>query len=109
MLSDNFYWFYSQHISLSELQSLPHPELAKTVSVRKEGNEYVYDITLENPSSYLSFFNRLALQNDNGEDVNPVFWSDNFVTLLPHEKKTLQARIAVSDGGLHLPRMVIAE
>ena len=46
-------------------------------------------VELENRSEAIAFFVELLLSDDAGEPVVPVFWQDNFVSLLPHEKRTL--------------------
>jgi hypothetical protein len=49
-------------------------------------------VHLSNPSAHLAFQVRLAIQEENGAEVLPVFWSDNYFELLPGETKTLTAR-----------------
>ncbi len=40
-------------------------------------------------------FKHLTLSDSEaGPSVNPVFWSDNFITLLPGESRTVTARVA---------------
>jgi hypothetical protein len=39
---------------------------------------------------------RLRLVDAKGEDVAPVFWSDNYVTLLPGEHRALTAKFSTS-------------
>jgi exo-1,4-beta-D-glucosaminidase len=39
------------------------------------------------------------IKNNNGEEVLPTFWEDNFITLLPSEERTLEARFAKEDLG----------
>ena len=38
----------------------------------------------------------LRLVDAKGEDVVPVFWSDNYVNLLPGERRALTAKFAAS-------------
>ena len=49
---------------------------------------------------------RLA-RGKGGEDVTPVFWSDNYFSLLPGEKKSITARF--DSGSLHgaTPELVV--
>ena len=42
------------------------------------------------------------------EVVNPVFWSDNFITLFPGDEKVITARVAVSDAGGVAPTFVLS-
>ncbi|KAL7933888.1 glycoside hydrolase family 2 protein [Trichoderma chlorosporum] len=53
-------------------------------------------VTLENKSSVPAVFIRLTLVDKSGNDVNPVSWSDNYVTLWPNEK--LQLEVGGWDG-----------
>ncbi|KAJ6443456.1 glycosyl hydrolase [Purpureocillium lavendulum] len=46
-------------------------------------------VVLENRSSVPAFFVGLNLVDAQGDDVVPVLWSDNYVTLWPHEKLSL--------------------
>jgi hypothetical protein len=99
LLSENLYWFYSQHMDFFWFTSLKKPELKEEVEVTKEEGEYVFSICLKNESDRLSHFNHLTLLDVRGKEINPVFWSDNFITLFPGDEKVITARVAVSDAG----------
>jgi exo-1,4-beta-D-glucosaminidase len=62
----------------------------KVSSRQKGGSTASWSVTLENTSDVPAFFVRLDLVDGKGEDVNPVFWSDNYVTLWPGESVTLE-------------------
>ena len=108
LLSENLYWFYSQHMDFFWFTSMEKPELKKEVKVSKEEGEYVFSICLKNESARLSHFNHLTLQDARGEEINPVFWSDNFITLFPGDEKVITARVAVSDAGGVAPTFVLS-
>lgn len=63
-------------------------------------------VTLRNPSQTLAFFLRLQLTADDGtREILPVFWDDNYVSLLPSEELSLRASVPVRErpaGGLAL-------
>ena len=99
LLSENLYWFYSQHMDFFWFTYMEKPELKEEVKVTKEEGEYVFSICLRNESDRLSHFNHLTLRDARGEEINPVFWSDNFITLFPGDEKVITARVAVSDAG----------
>ena len=67
--------------------------------VAKEEGEYVFSICLKNEADRLYHFNHLTLLDVRGKGINPVFWSDNFITLFPGDEKVITARVAVSDAG----------
>lgn len=51
-----------------------------------------FTVRIANPGPGLAFFARLRLLDaDNGEEVLPVYWSDNYLSLLPGEHRTLIA------------------
>jgi hypothetical protein len=58
----------------------------------------VAQVTLKNPSTHLSFFNRVSLRKgEGGPEVAPVYWSDNCISLLPGQEKTLTAVFSADD------------
>lgn len=107
IISDNIYWFYSQHSSLVLLPGLRNTELESAVSIARDGEEYVISVELENTTGRLAFMKCLSLYDKNGEQINPVFWSDNYVSVFPNQKKTVTARVAVADCLGVEPRLVI--
>lgn len=64
------------------------------------GPESTTRVTLTNPSSKIAFFVRLKLTRrgaPDGDQVVPVLWTDNYVSLLPGEKRELVGRYKTSD------------
>ncbi|MET0319106.1 MAG: sugar-binding domain-containing protein, partial [Duganella sp.] len=62
----------------------------------QQGAEQQVDITLRNTSRVPVLNAKLTLLKDGGERVLPVYWSDNYVALMPGESKTISARFADS-------------
>ncbi len=111
LVSSNFYWLSRkldrldhekgnwyitpqlEFADFSELGSLRAAQvsLRARVVVRAE-HELTLAIELENASSALAFFMRLRLLAG-AREVLPVFWSDNFVSVLPGESLELRARV----------------
>ncbi len=54
-------------------------------------------ITLTNDSGHTAYLLRLQLQDDAGQDVLPVWYSDNFFHLFPYETKDITIRWARED------------
>jgi exo-1,4-beta-D-glucosaminidase len=52
--------------------------------------------TVTNAGKGVAFMVHLRLVDAKGEDVVPVFWSDNYVSLLPGERRALSARFSAS-------------
>lgn len=86
---DHSTWFYTPVSSWSDLKSLKNLETASvsvSVGAAASGSSTV---TLKNQASVPAFFIRLNLVDNEGNDVVPVMWSDNYVTLWPHETMEL--------------------
>ncbi|MCP3933336.1 MAG: glycosyl hydrolase [Bacteroidetes bacterium] len=88
-LSENFYWLPNEKGEYSGLQKLQTVKLEVSASITK--NEKV-ELVLKNHSSQnpVSFFNRISIIDQNtGERALPVFYSDNYVSILPAEEKLI--------------------
>ncbi len=77
--------------------SLPRVDAEISESHRMEGRHLHLDVTISNPSGSVAFFNRLILKDRDGNAVAPVFWSDNFFSLLPGESRTVTAMVFPDD------------
>jgi exo-1,4-beta-D-glucosaminidase len=112
LASSNFYWLSTQpdvldwsktnyfvtpttqHADLKGLNDLPKINVEATAATRAEGQDKVTRVVLQNPSKSLAFMVRLRLLGDDGLDVYPVLWDDNYVELLPGERREISARVA---------------
>jgi exo-1,4-beta-D-glucosaminidase len=69
-----------------ELSEMPRVELAAQAREMGDG----VHVEVANPTDELAFFIRVRLTDEDGEEALPVYWSDNYFTLLPGESKQLQ-------------------
>lgn len=91
----NIYWRYSQHPNFYWLLRMKPGEISRDVTVRRDGDEYEVTVDLHCSDDGIAFFKHLTLSDsEDGPSIDPVFWSDNFVTLLPGESITLTGRVA---------------
>lgn len=88
ILSDNFYWLPDSTERYSGLQEMKKAGLK--VEARPGGVGKVI-VTLSNPAGGpVAFFNRLSLVDPvTKKRILPVFYSDNYVSVLPGESKIL--------------------
>jgi exo-1,4-beta-D-glucosaminidase len=118
LVSDNFYWLstkpdklawakkfeevytpQSAYADLSALNILPPATLKVRSSLSRDGKESVIHASVENPSSSLAFMVHLRVaKSGSDEDVVPIFWDDNYVSLMPGEKRELSARFESDKG-----------
>ncbi|KAI1390110.1 glycoside hydrolase family 2 protein [Hypoxylon trugodes] len=98
---DNSDWYFTpvtKYANFTALNSLPTADVsvAFATPAKRDESNVGQAVVLENHSSVPAFFISLNLVDDDGEDVLPVFWSDNYVTLWPKEKLVLQVE---GEGG----------
>ena len=78
----------SRYADLTALQYLPAVPLKLSVENKsKDGKQYL-SVKVKNPSAFPAFMVHLKIQQ-NGRSVAPVFWSDNYFTVLPGEERTV--------------------
>jgi exo-1,4-beta-D-glucosaminidase len=126
LLSRNFYWLSSKpdvpdfsktewyYTPLTEfadfaaLQDLPKASINASMTVSDAGNETAAHITVENKGSGLAFLVRLRLLKGKDEaEVLPVFFDDNYFSLLPGEKREIAVHVRKSDLGDTKPALVV--
>ena len=101
-VSSNFYWLSSNgdgKADFTDLNKLPPANVNVTASaIQQEGNKCKLTVTIENPGTGLAFaVNPKILKLTSKEPVLPVFWEDNYISLLPKEKRVLQVEFSIKN------------
>ena len=102
LVSSNFYWLSAKGDDRADFTGLKNlPEVNVNISVsplQKNGKICTLELTVENPSSSLAFFlNPKILKSTSKDLVLPVFWEDNYFSLLPGEKRTLKVEFSADN------------
>ena len=90
----------TQYADYKDLAKLPAVTVAAHAVSEKSGAEGTTRVTLENSSKDIAFFVRLKLARGaggDGDQVLPVLWEDNYVSLLPGEKRDVTVRYKLDD------------
>ncbi len=108
LLSDNFYWRETRQDNFQALNDLPTVTLTASVTRHDVGEKCLLDVVLHNPTKSIALMTHLQLRNarTNGR-VLPVFYSDNYVSLLPGESKALTIEAAASSLHGATPRVLV--
>ncbi|MFO7668380.1 MAG: discoidin domain-containing protein [Bacteroidales bacterium] len=94
LLSENFYWLENSEGNCLDLNDLPVTNVEMKIDQGYENGFITAQIKLNNVSESVSIMNRIKLKDtQSGESVLPVFFDDDYVTLLPGEKKTITMKI----------------
>ncbi|MDR3128676.1 MAG: discoidin domain-containing protein [Tannerellaceae bacterium] len=94
LVSDNFYWRSKEDGNYQALHQLPKTSLTTKTSVNEIGGEWLLSTTLQNETSTPALMIRLQVNGGvTARRILPVFFSDNFFSLMPGEKKTVTVRL----------------
>jgi exo-1,4-beta-D-glucosaminidase len=87
-----YYTAVTSYEDLSQLNRLRKARLDAAASLRRQPDGDEVRVRIKNPSRALAFQVRLALVDDStGEEILPVLWEDNYVSLMPGESRTFAA------------------
>jgi exo-1,4-beta-D-glucosaminidase len=108
---DKSEWYYtplSEYADFDALQDIPKAKVSAAMSVTDAGNETAARVTVENTGSSLAFLVRLRLlKGKSGAEILPVFWDDNYVSLLPGEKREISVHVRKRDLGGAQPVLAV--
>src|SRR6185312_4554729 len=89
-ISDNFYWGCAKGGTCQALNQLPAVELSATAAQSDHKGNRRLSVRVTNPTQKVALAIRLKVQRaDSGARVLPVFYSDNYFSLLPGESRTV--------------------
>jgi beta-mannosidase len=100
LVSENFYWrAQPEHRDdLTALGSLPVVTLDAKVARRDVAGKSLIEVTLHNPGTQIALMAHVQLRRKrSGERVLPVYYGDNYVSLVPNESRTITIEAATSD------------
>jgi exo-1,4-beta-D-glucosaminidase len=122
LIGSNFYWLSAKpeildwsksnwwmtptesYADFTALSQLPKVKLRVSDDSERRLDEEVTHVTLENPSKSVAFFIRLKVNKGaRGDEILPVVWQDNYITLLPGEKRQVTATCRASELGTSKP------
>jgi exo-1,4-beta-D-glucosaminidase len=126
LVSSNFYWlpkkldeldwgstkyFYTpatQYADMTGLAQLPTAQVEYSAQNETRGADQVVAIRLRNPGNTLAFMvHPRILAGTDGDDVAPVLWDDNYVSLLPGESRTVTATFRAHDLRGSNPKIIV--
>jgi exo-1,4-beta-D-glucosaminidase len=127
LVGSNFYWLSTKpetldwskstwyvtptasYADFTALAQLPKVKLKITDHSERKGEEEVTRVTLENPSKSLAFFVRLKVDKGaKGDEILPVVWEDNYISLMPGEKREVTATYRASELGTAKPAVEVS-
>ena len=118
LVGSNFYWLStkpetldwakttwwmtptSSYADFTAIAQMPKVKLRVADRTEHHGEDATARVTIENPGKNLAFFVRLkVVKGAKGEEILPVIWEDNYISLLPGEKREVTATYRASELG----------
>ncbi|MCL5745207.1 MAG: glycoside hydrolase family 2, partial [Acidobacteria bacterium] len=97
LVSENFYWPYSAAAGLAAAK------VSAAAHLVRKGEDAIVVVELANTGKTVALMNRLMVRNAAGERILPAYADDNYINLLPGEKRTVHiACTAPASGALRL-------
>jgi hypothetical protein len=107
-LSENFYWRGTEDGNYRALRDLPKVKLQASTRVERSGSVWLLTTELTNPSPTPALMVRLKVVRDQtGDRILPALYSDNYIALMPGERRTLRVELRHADTRGEKPRMVV--
>lgn len=112
LISENFYWQGREDGNYQALRTLPAADLRVSTDISApvsrtvespsscavtSDSEYVATTTITNTSSVPALMLRLKLMADDGTLILPAVYSDNYLSLMPGETKTVTTHFSAFD------------
>jgi beta-mannosidase len=110
VISSNFYWKGApgNENIMTALDSMQLATLQATASKKTEGNKIILEVVLNNPSSVPAVMAHIQLRRiGSNERVLPVFYSDNYVSILPGESTTISIEASLADLNGQQPAILL--
>lgn len=110
VLADTSTWYttpVTAYADYTALQRMPQAHVTAAVRYHVVGERTRAVVTLSNPGKSVAFFLRLQLVGKDGEEALPVLWEDNYLSLLPGERRTVSATVRTRDLRGADPRIVL--
>jgi beta-mannosidase len=108
VVSENFYWKETTQDDFTALDTIPDVELEGRMIRRDAGGNCLLEVTLSNPTRNIAVMAHVQLRNQRtNQRVLPVTYSENYVSLLPGERRTITIEAASEALGGDRPLVVV--
>jgi hypothetical protein len=108
IISENLYLRGKEEGNLKEIRKLSPVKLTNSIVKKREGNKWYITSTLFNSQKVPAIMTRLKVIGENShERILPAIFSDNYITLMPGESKTIRIEIEDADTRGEKPVVVL--
>ncbi|HUZ45829.1 MAG TPA: discoidin domain-containing protein [Terriglobia bacterium] len=107
-LSTNFYLRPREADNYRAIRELPRVNLEASTRVEQQGGRWLLATEVRNSSAYPALLVRVkAVRETSGDRILPALYNDNYVDLLPGERRTIRTEVANADARGEKPGIVV--
>jgi hypothetical protein len=108
VVSENFYWRGIEEGNYTALRTLPKVQVTAATKVERQGARWILKTELNNASRHPAVMVHLkAVRGRSGDRILPALYSDNYVSLMPGERRQIRIQIQDADTRGESPRIVV--
>jgi hypothetical protein len=108
LVSENFYWRGLEEYDYRTLRDLPKVKLGAPTRAVRQGDHWLLTTELTNLSNAPALMIRLkAVREKSGDRILPALYSDNYVALMPGEKRTITTELNHADTRDENPQIAV--
>ncbi len=108
LISGNFYLHGTEEDNFKAIRDLPKVKLEATTKAAQHGSKWLLTTELYNPSAQPALMVRLkAVREKTGDRILPVIYSDNYVPLMPGERRTITTEFSNADTRGERPKITV--
>jgi hypothetical protein len=106
--SSNFYMRGVEQGNFRALRTLKKARVRNQTSAQKQGERWMLTTELQNTSAFPALMVRLkAVRDVTGDRILPAIYDDNYIALMPGERRTLRTEVAHADTRGERPRITL--
>jgi len=108
LISQNFYWRGVEDGNYRALRELPKVKIEAATKVERQGARWLLTTELRNASQAPALMLRVkAVREKSGDRILPALYSDNYVSLMPGEQRTIVTEVEHADTRGESPRIAV--
>jgi hypothetical protein len=109
VVSQNFYWRGSRDGDYRALRDLPQVRLEASQMLERRGDHWHLTTELYNSSKNPALMVKIqAVRDQTGDRILPALYSDNYIMLMPGERRKLWTDLQNADTRGEQPRIVVS-
>jgi len=108
VVSSNFYLHGVKEQDYTGIRTLPRVKVNAVTHVERRGAEWVLTAELQNAGTAPALMVRVkAVRTKTGDPIVPALYDDNYVALMPGERRSIGVRVLNADTRGEMPRIVV--